>query len=76
LHLGRERRTVVAEIGKSLLLKSLKGKTLICVAHPKPRTRRGIKSEGIVLAIRHRRESVLIEPESPVEAGRSVKDVL
>ena len=76
LDLGRKRRTVVAGIGKSYTLKSLKGKTLIFVAHPKPRTRKGIKSEGIVLAVRQGRGFVLIEPESPVEPGRSVKDVL
>ena len=67
---------MVAGIGKSYTLKSLKGKTLIFVAHPKPRTRKGIKSEGIVLAVRQGRGFVLIEPESPVEPGRSVKDVL
>ena len=76
LDLGRERRTVVAGIGKSYTLKSLKGKTLVFVANPKPRTRRGIKSEGIVLAVRQGKGFVLIEPESPVEPGRSVKDVL
>jgi methionine--tRNA ligase beta chain len=74
LDLGDEARQTVAGIGESYEPEKLIGRQLVVVSNLEPAVIRGIRSEGMILAVGERgADIVLIAPERPVQKGMRVR---
>lgn len=71
--LGTEVRQIVAGLAEYYDPVSLIGKEVIVLTNLKPRTIRGIESQGMVLAVDTDDKPVLISPESPVPVGCRIR---
>lgn len=69
---GGEERTIVAGIAQSYAPEEVKGRTVIIVANLKPRKLRGIKSEGMILAVNDGKTLRLAGPDGEVPSGLPV----
>lgn len=70
--LGGERRTIVAGIRGHYRPEDLVGKQLIVVANLEPCELRGVKSHGMMLAVRDGGRIVYLTAESAVTSGSKV----
>jgi methionyl-tRNA synthetase len=74
LDLGDETRQTVAGIGQSYEPEKLVGKQVVVVSNLEPAVIRGIRSEGMILAVGETgTDIVLIAPERPVQKGMRVR---
>lgn len=73
IDLGNEKRTLVAGIGKKYSPQDLIGQLIIVVTNLEPKEIKGIKSEGMLLAVDSRNGPVLVVPLEQVFAGEKVK---
>jgi methionyl-tRNA synthetase len=73
IDLGNEKRTIVAGIGKKYEIEDLIGQLIIIVANLEPKEIKGIKSEGMLLAIDSQNGPVLVVPLEQVSSGEKVK---
>ena len=73
IDLGKEKRTIVAGIGKKYLPEELIGQLIIVVANLEPKEVKGIKSEGMLLAVDSQNGPVLIVPLEQVFVGEKVR---
>ncbi len=69
-----EKRTLVAGIKQHYNKEQLKGKKCIVLCNLEPKTMKGIKSEGMILAAGSRETNtcVLIVPEADVKPGTKI----
>ena len=72
IDLGGEERQIVAGIRSSYEPAALVGKLVVVVANLDPAKLRGIKSQGMLLAVRDGERVVLITTDSAVPAGGKV----
>lgn len=73
IDLGNEKRTLVAGIGKKYSPQDLIGQLIIVVTNLEPKEIKGIKSEGMLLAVDSRNGPVLVVPLEQVFVGEKVK---
>mgnify|MGYP001131736620 CR=1 FL=1 len=73
LDIGEEKRTIVAGIGEKYTPEELIGQLIIVVANLQPKEIKGIKSEGMLLAVDSKNGPVLIVPLEQVFIGEKVK---
>jgi methionine--tRNA ligase beta chain len=71
--LGEEKRTIVAGIGEKYEPEELIGQLIIIVANLEPKEIKGIKSEGMLLAVDSKNGPVLIVPLEQVFVGEKIK---
>lgn len=71
--LGSEKRNIVAGIGKKYEPEELIGQLIIVVTNLEPKEIKGIKSEGMLLAVDSENGPVLIVPLEQVFAGEKVR---
>ena len=71
--LGDGTRTVVAGVGDRYQPEELLGKTLILLANLEPTTIRGIRSEGMILAVGEKAVEALVTTDRPVSPGGRVR---
>lgn len=73
--IGDEKRSLVAGIKKFYKKEELKGKKCIVFCNLEPKTMKGIKSEGMILAAVNEDESkvILIEPEKDIKVGSKIR---
>ena len=71
--LGGEQRTVVAGIGDRYEPESLIGMRVVLVVNLEPATIRGIKSEGMILAVGEPAVEGLLTTDQPVSPGAKVR---
>jgi methionine--tRNA ligase beta chain len=71
--LGNEKRTIVAGIGEKYEPEELIGQLIVVVSNLEPKEIRGIKSEGMLLAVDSKNGPVLIVPLEQVFVGEKVK---
>lgn len=70
--LGNEKRVIVAGIGKKYRRDELLGQLIVVVVNLEPKEIKGIKSEGMLLAVEGDEGPVLIVPLEQVSAGSKV----
>lgn len=73
IDLGNEKRTIVAGIGKKYSPEELIGQLIIVVANLEPKEIKGIKSQGMLLAVDSQNGPTLIVPLEQVFAGEKIK---
>jgi methionyl-tRNA synthetase len=73
IDLGEEKRTIVAGIGEKYEPEELIGQLIVVVSNLEPKEIRGIKSEGMLLAVDSKNGPVLIVPLQQVFAGEKVR---
>jgi methionyl-tRNA synthetase len=73
IDLGNEKRTIVAGIGKKYQPEDLIGQLIIIVANLEPKEIKGIKSEGMLLAVDSQNGPVLVVPLEQVFPGEKVR---
>lgn len=73
VNLGTEKRTIVAGIGKNYQPEELLGQLIVVVANLEAKEIRGIKSEGMLLAVETENGPVIIVPLSQVPPGSKVR---
>ena len=73
IDLGGETRQIVAGIAKQYTPESLIGKKVVVVANLKPAKRRGVESNGMLLAASSSEQIVILTPEKDIPAGSRVK---
>jgi len=73
IDIGEEKRTIVAGIGEKYTPEELIGQLIIVVANLEPKEIKGIKSEGMLLAVDSKNGPVLIVPLEQVYVGEKVK---
>jgi len=73
IDLGEEKRTIVAGIGEKYEPEELIGQLIIVVANLEPKEIKGIKSEGMLLAVDSKNGPVLIVPLEQVFVGEKIK---
>jgi methionyl-tRNA synthetase len=71
--LGEEKRTIVAGIGEKYEPEELIGQLIIVVSNLEPKEIKGIKSEGMLLAVDSKNGPVLIVPLEQVFVGEKIK---
>ncbi|MHA2171327.1 MAG: methionine--tRNA ligase [Candidatus Kariarchaeaceae archaeon] len=69
----RKDRTVVAGIAEFYKVKDLVNRNIIIVDNLKPRKLKGIKSEGMILAVDDQQTISLLQPDTDVSPGLPVK---
>ncbi|MFA7707774.1 MAG: methionine--tRNA ligase subunit beta [Candidatus Pacearchaeota archaeon] len=74
IDLGTETRTLVAGVKPYYTKDELIGKRIIIFANLEPRTIKGIKSQGMVLAVSNEDHSEvkLLQPDGSIELGNKV----
>ncbi|MHA1792949.1 MAG: methionine--tRNA ligase [Promethearchaeota archaeon] len=70
---GKEKRTIVAGIGKYYDDSALVGKNIIIIVNLKPRKIHGVLSEGMLLAVDIADKPVLLTPDADVPSGYPVR---
>lgn len=73
IDLGKEKRTLVAGIGKKYEPGDLIGQLIIVVANLESKEIQGIKSEGMLLAVDSQNGPVLVVPLEQVFVGEKVR---
>ncbi|GIW67537.1 MAG: hypothetical protein KatS3mg096_405 [Candidatus Parcubacteria bacterium] len=73
IDLGQEKRTIVAGIGEKYSPEELVGQLIIVVVNLEPKEIKGIKSEGMLLAVDSQNGPVLIVPLEQVFVGEKIK---
>ncbi|MCM8757686.1 MAG: hypothetical protein NC903_01320 [Candidatus Omnitrophica bacterium] len=73
IDLGNKQKQIVAGIKSSYSKEELLGQLIVVIDNLEPATIRGIKSEGMLLAIDDKEGPVLIIPQRRVEIGSKVK---
>ncbi|GIW65968.1 MAG: hypothetical protein KatS3mg094_487 [Candidatus Parcubacteria bacterium] len=73
IDLGSEKRIIVAGIGEKYQPEELLGQLIIVVVNLEPKIIKGIKSEGMLLAVDDDRGPVIIVPLEQVIVGSRVK---
>lgn len=73
IDLGNKKRTIVANLGDKYSKEELLGQLIVIVANLEPKIIRGIKSEGMLLAIEGENGPVLVVPLEQVFAGSKIK---
>jgi methionyl-tRNA synthetase len=71
--LGEEKRTIVAGIGEKYEPEELIGQLIVVVSNLEPKEIKGIKSEGMLLAVDSKNGPVLIVPLEQVFVGEKIK---
>jgi methionine--tRNA ligase beta chain len=71
--LGKEKRQLVAGIGKYYKPEDLIGKEIVVVANLEPKKIMGIESQGMLLAADKDGEPVILSPEKEVLPGTIVR---
>lgn len=69
---GREKRQIVAGIGKRYTPEELIGKQIVIVANLAPRALMGIESHGMLLAASGEEGPILLMPEKQASSGAQV----
>ncbi len=71
IDLGTKKRTIVSGLKKYYKVEDLIGKTVIVFTNLEPRTIRGVKSQGMVLAAvsEGEKEVLLLQPDSDAKPG-------
>ena len=72
LKVGEETRTVVSGIAKHYTPEETVGKRVVLVSNLKPRSMRGIMSEGMILCASDGDKLVLVSPEAAINSGAEV----
>ncbi|GBE30363.1 methionine--tRNA ligase [bacterium BMS3Bbin04] len=72
IDLGSEQRQLVAGIKQHYTVEEIIGKTIIVVANLQPAKIRGVKSQGMLLAVHDGDELRLLTPSAPVSPGKRV----
>jgi methionine--tRNA ligase beta chain len=70
--IGEEQRTIVAGISK-YYGKEIEGKTIIVVANLKPRSLKGIESQGMLLAVSDDSGLSILTTDKPAKSGIIIK---
>ena len=73
IDIGENKRTIVAGIGKKYQPEELIGQLIVVVANLEPKEIRGVKSEGMLLAVDSENGPVLIVPLEQVYVGTKVR---
>ena len=73
IDLGQEKRTIVAGIGEKYSPEELIGQLIIIVTNLEPKEIKGIKSEGMLLAVDSQNGPVLVVPLEQVFPGEKVR---
>lgn len=73
IDLGKEKRIIVAGIGKKYSPEQLIGQLIIIVANLEPKEIMGLKSQGMLLAVNSKNGPVLIVPLEQVFTGEKIK---
>lgn len=73
IDIGEEKRTLVAGIGNKYQPGDLIGQLIVVIANLEPKEIRGIRSEGMLLAVDSQNGPVLVVPLEQVFAGEKVK---
>jgi methionyl-tRNA synthetase len=68
-----EKRTIVAGIGEKYEPEELIGQLIVVVSNLEPKEIKGIKSEGMLLAVDSKNGPVLIVPLEQVFAGEKIR---
>ena len=71
--LGEEKRQLVAGIAKFYQPEDLVGKEIVVVVNLKPKTFRGIESQGMLLAADVEGRPVILKPDEEVPPGTEVR---
>lgn len=71
--IGEEQRQIVAGIAEYYSPQDLKGKQIIVLCNLEPKEIKGVKSEGMLLAVDSKNGVVLIVPEKNVNEGEKVR---
>jgi methionyl-tRNA synthetase len=72
--LGKEKRQVIAGIGKAYEPEQLIGKKVVMVANLKPAKLMGLESQGMILAVETLEGSLnVVEVDSSIKNGTKVK---
>ena len=72
IDLGSEKRQIVAGIAQFYSPEEITGKTIVVVSNLKPATIRGIESNGMLLAAKHKKKLQVITLEEDMPPGRPV----
>jgi methionine--tRNA ligase beta chain len=73
IDLGSEKRTIVAGLGEKYESEELLGQLIVVVVNLEPKVIKGIKSEGMLLAVDSINGPVIIVPLSQVPVGSKIK---
>ena len=73
IDLGEEKRIIVAGIGEKYSPQDLIGQLIIIIANLEPKEIKGIKSEGMLLAVDSQNGPVLVVPLEQVFSGEKVR---
>lgn len=71
--LGKEKRQIIAGIGKAYNPEDLVGKEIIIVANLEPRSLMGLESQGMILAANAESGPVLLMPDKEVAFGTDIR---
>ncbi|MCS7201006.1 MAG: methionine--tRNA ligase subunit beta [Patescibacteria group bacterium] len=72
IDIGSEKRTIVAGIGNKYKPEELIGQLIVVVSNLEPKMIKGVKSEGMLLAVNSKNGPVLVVPLEQVLAGERV----
>lgn len=72
IKLGEEERTIVAGIKSAYTKEKLKGKKIIVLTNLEPAVLRGVKSEGMLLAVEDEGNISLLTVDKDVNSGSKV----
>lgn len=73
INLGKENKTIVANLGDKYSQEELLGQLIVIVANLEPKEIKGVKSEGMLLATESENGPVLIVPLEQVFAGSKIR---
>jgi len=73
IDLGGHTRQLVAGIKGSYQPNELIGKQVVVVANLEAATIRGVESQGMILAAQDGSQTVLLQPDRPIQAGSAVQ---
>ena len=73
VNLGKDKKTIVAGIGEKYDIEELLGQLIVVVNNLEPKEVKGIKSEGMLLAVDSENGPVLIVPLEQVFPGSKVR---
>ena len=71
--IGDEKRTVVAGIADEYKPEDIKGKQIPILTNLEPKTIRGIKSQGMILAVDIDGKATLLHPDKEVNNGSKIR---
>ena len=71
--LGKEKRILVAGIADQYSPKDIKGKQIPVLTNLKPKTIKGVESQGMILAIDIDGKAILMHPDQKVKNGSKIR---